>query len=76
MRPPSTFGDRAMQYLSSSAIHAVNYNPMSMVLTIWFTHGGHGYDYFGVPQSVFNGLLSAASAGEFFNLYIREQYAA
>lgn len=65
-----------MIYLNSSAIRAVNYNEATGTLTVWFTHGGQGYDYYGVPAPVFHGLITAASAGSYFNAYIRDQYAA
>lgn len=65
-----------MEYLRSSAIWAVNYNPTSRTLTIWFKDGGHSYDYYGVPASVYHGLLTASSVGSYFNTYIRDQYAA
>lgn len=65
-----------MQYLNSSAISAAQYNPGTKTLTIWFTSGGQGYDYYGVPERVYLGLLSAPSKGQYFNLYIRDQYAA
>lgn len=60
-------------YLSSSAITAVNYNENTKVLTITFT-SGKSYDYFGVPESVYRGLISAYSAGEYFNEHIKDQY--
>ena len=65
-----------MHYLNSSAISAVNYNATTRTLTIWFTHGGHSYDYFGVPNAVYQGLLNASSKGAYFNAFIRDQYAA
>ena len=65
-----------MIYLNSSAIHAVSYNSTTKTLTIWFTSSGRGYDYYGVPDYVYEGLLNAGSKGQFFNAYIRDQYAA
>lgn len=65
-----------MQYFSSTAIRAASYNVQSRTLTLWFTSGGQGYDYYNVPQYVYDGLLSAASKGQYFNAYIRDQYAA
>lgn len=65
-----------MQYLNSSAIHAVSYNAATGTLTIWFTSSGQGYDYFNVPEGVYQGLLVASSKGQYFNAYIRDQYAA
>ena len=65
-----------MQYLNSSAIWAVQYNPGTRTLTIWFTSGSRGYDYYGVPETVYLGLINASSKGRYFNDYIRDQYAA
>ena len=65
-----------MQYLNSSAIHAVSYNPAAGTLAIQFTSSGQWYDYFNVPDSVYQGLLAASSKGRYFNDYIRDQYAA
>jgi len=65
-----------MQYLNSSAIRAVHYDPKSKTLTIWFTSGDQGYDYYNVPEWIYSGLLAASSKGQYFNQYIRDQYAA
>lgn len=62
-----------MPYFSSSAIRAAEYNPASLTLAITFT-SGRTYDYYGVPQYVYNGLLAAGSKGEYFNDNIRDQY--
>ncbi|MBN9143152.1 MAG: hypothetical protein ABT10_00205 [Novosphingobium sp. SCN 63-17] len=63
-----------MLILGSSAIHAVKYDARSLVLTIWFQHGARGYDYFGVPQWVYDGLINAPSKGTYFNAFIKNQY--
>lgn len=65
-----------MHYFSSTAVSAASYNPATGTLTLWFTSGGQGYDYYNVPRSVFEGLLGAPSKGGYFNAYIRDQYAA
>lgn len=65
-----------MQYFNSTAIRAASYNNTTGTLTLWFTSGGQGYDYYGVPESVYRGLLNAPSKGTYFNMYIRDQYAA
>ena len=65
-----------MQYLNSSAIHAVSYNAATGTLTVQFTSSGQWYDYFNVPESVYQRLLAASSKGRYFNDYIRDQYAA
>lgn len=65
-----------MHYFDSSAIYAASYNAANGTLTIWFTSSDQPYDYYGVPVSVWNGLLNASSAGAYFNHFIRDQYAA
>ncbi len=62
--------------LSSRAIRGVFYNPNTRTLTIWFNSGSSGYDYYNVPEYVYDGLLNASSHGSYFNCHIREQYAA
>jgi hypothetical protein len=65
-----------MHYFNSTAVRAASYNASTGTLTLWFTSGGQGYDYYNVPRSVFEGLLIAGSKGSYFNAYIRDQYAA
>jgi hypothetical protein len=65
-----------MHYFNSTAVRAATYNPGTGTLTLWFTSSGRGYDYYGVPMHVFEGLLSASSKGTYFNAYIRDRYAA
>lgn len=63
-----------MPYFNSSAISRAEYNPATGTLTIWFVESGGPYDYYGVPTSVWEGLLSATSKGTYFNDYIRDRY--
>ena len=42
-------------------------------LVIDFDHGA-SYRYYGVPRSVYNGLLRAPSKGKYFNANIRNRY--
>jgi hypothetical protein len=65
-----------MVYFNSTAIHAADYNSATRTLTLWFTSGGSGYEYYGVPAYIFDGLVAASSKGSYFNAYIRDQYAA
>lgn len=58
----------------SSAIRRAEYDPSSKVLQIWFAESGGPYDYYGVPQHIFEGLCKAGSKGTYFNDYIRDQY--
>ncbi|WP_373694618.1 KTSC domain-containing protein [Rhizobium aouanii] len=43
-------------------------------MTIWFVESGGPYDFYGVPEAIYHGLLRASSAGTYYNTYIRDQY--
>jgi hypothetical protein len=59
--------------VSSSAISAVGYDSSAMRMKIRFIEG-HTYDFCRVPESVFKGLLYAASKGRYYNDQIRDRY--
>jgi hypothetical protein len=59
--------------VSSSNLFAVGYDAASQTLEIEF-HSGSIYQYFDVPQSVLDALLSAPSLGSFFSVQIRGIY--
>ena len=59
--------------VSSSNLSAVGYNSFQMILEIEFNDGAV-YRYFGVPQNVYSGLMSATSHGKYFHAYIRNNY--
>jgi lysyl-tRNA synthetase, class II len=58
---------------SSSVIRSFDYDPRRRELLIVF-QSGRRYVYQAVPPATFEGLKSAASHGDFFNTYIREQF--
>ena len=62
-----------MVYLNSSAIRAADYNQRSLDLNVTFT-SGDTYTYYGVPAWKYSGLITASSAGQYFNEYIRDQH--
>jgi lysyl-tRNA synthetase class 2 len=62
-----------LELLRSSVIRSADYDPEAQTLDIVFRAGRH-YAYFGVPEHVFDALIMAASAGEYFNTHIRDQY--
>jgi hypothetical protein len=72
----SSTGETVMVYFNSTAIHGAAYDTKSSVLYLQFTSGARVYDYPGVPQYIFDGLLAASSKGVYFNRYIRDQYSA
>lgn len=63
-----------MEFPESSAIQAADYDPEGRTLDVTFT-SGRRYTYFSVPDWEFDGLVTATSAGEYFNTRIRDQYA-
>ncbi|WP_429820070.1 KTSC domain-containing protein [Ensifer sp. B1-9] len=63
-----------MPILRSSAIHRVEYDSSSRTLRIWFVESGGPYDYYHVPQHIYDGLLRARSAGGYYNDHIRDRY--
>jgi hypothetical protein len=61
------------QPVQSSNLAAAGYDPESRTLEIEFVDGGV-YQYFDVPQSVYEGLMTAPSHGKFFRAHIRDKY--
>jgi len=59
--------------VSSSAIRAIGYDAVTRRMKIAFTEG-HIYDFCGVPESIFKGLLHAGSKGRYYHNYIRDRY--
>ncbi len=57
--------------VTSTDIRSVGYDSMSHVLEVEF-HSGGIYQYFGVPVSVYDGLMNAASHGTYFNQYVKK----
>ena len=61
------------QSVSSSNISSIGYDSESCTLEIEF-HSGGVYQYFDVPQSVYDALMSASSHGSFFHGNVRDKY--
>jgi hypothetical protein len=59
--------------LKSSNLSEAEYDPFMRVLTLRFRKGGV-YEYVDVDRSVFEGLRSAESPGQFFLTYVKNQY--
>lgn len=58
----------------SSSIAAAGWDPDTGVLEIQFT-SGKTYTYQDVPQEIYDGLMSADSAGQYFHSSIKGVYA-
>ena len=57
--------------VSSSNLRSVGYDASQYTLEIEF-HNGSIYQYFNVPQVVYQGLLAASSHGQYFDQHIRK----
>jgi KTSC domain-containing protein len=59
--------------IESTTLRSVGYDAKAGILELEFCSGAV-YQYLGVPTTVHQGLLSAASKGKYFHLHIRERY--
>jgi len=59
--------------VSSSNLRSVGYDPDSSTLEVEFNSGAV-YQYVNVPQSEYDGLMSAASHGSYFSANIKTRY--
>lgn len=62
-----------MPYVSSSAMRRIEYDAITGKLDIWFNDSGR-YSYYGVPASIYDGLMVSSSKGSYFNARIRDRY--
>lgn len=59
--------------VESTFVAHVGYVPEYKVLEIEF-QDGRSYQYFGVPERIYKGLMAAESRGRYFNERIRDAY--
>jgi len=59
--------------VSSSNLVSVGYDAGQRLLEIEFK-GGRVYQYTGVPERVYSGLMNASSHGSYFHKHIRDRY--
>jgi hypothetical protein len=57
--------------VTSSNLAAIGYDADTATLRIQFIRSG-SYDYQGVPQDVYDGLLMATSKGQYFDQFIKK----
>lgn len=60
--------------VSSSNLASVGYNPDSETLEVEFAKTGKVYEYYNVPQFMYDRLMAAPSVGIFFNAEIKSAY--
>ena len=59
--------------VASSNLKSVGYDEGSSILEVEF-HSGGIYEYFGVPEGVYLGLMSASSKGQYLHHYVKNSY--
>ena len=59
--------------VDSSSIAAIGFDEDSQTLQVEFKNGAT-YQYFDVPKAIFDGLVSAASVGQFLNQQVKGNY--
>ena len=59
------------QNVVSSNIKSIGYDPIRPTLEVEFKNGSI-YQYFGVPQHLYQGLMQASSHGEYLDAYIKK----
>lgn len=59
--------------VSSSNIRSIGYDVQDETLEVEFGNGGI-YQYFGVPQKIYERFMDALSKGRFFSTRIRDKF--
>ncbi|MBM3208711.1 KTSC domain-containing protein [Candidatus Shapirobacteria bacterium] len=59
--------------VTSSNIRSIGYDPESQILKVEF-NSGEVYQYFDVPEHLYQELMKASSPGRFLNDYIKYSY--
>lgn len=63
-----------MQFVDSSNIEAIGYDPDNQELHVRFLKSGETYVYYGVDEWVYQEFMQADSKGSYLNMNIREAY--
>lgn len=58
-------------YVSSSNIASIGYDPMQMILEVEFLNGSI-YQYYDVPEALYEGIMAAESHGKYLNEFIKK----
>ena len=59
------------QFVESSNIMSVGYDPVNMILEVEFKTGAV-YQYYEVPQRIYDGLMAADSHGTYLAAYVKK----
>lgn len=59
------------KYVTSSNIASIGYDSFSMILEVEFLNGTI-YQYFDIPETIYEDLMAADSHGKYLNEYIKK----
>lgn len=59
------------KHVASSNIDSIGYDSTNQILEVEFLNGSI-YQYYDVPESLYDGLMSADSHGKYLNEYIKK----
>ena len=59
------------RHVVSSNIASIGYDAEQMILEVEFNYGSI-YQYFDVPESVYEGLMAADSHGKYLDAYVKK----
>jgi hypothetical protein len=59
--------------VSSTNVASIGYDPVTLTLELEFTNGSI-YQYFDVPQSIHDEIMSSSSVGKVVNALIKQNY--
>lgn len=59
------------QQVESSNLASIGYDAENEILEVEFNHGGI-YQYFDVPENVYDALMNASSHGQYFDRNIKK----
>lgn len=62
-----------MIYVSSSNVESIGFDSSESILYVRFLDGSE-YAYYGVPQYIYEDLLSTNSIGSYLHVYVKNQY--
>lgn len=62
------------EYVGSSMISTIGYEPSSGTLEVEFRSSGQIWQYYDVPEATYNDLRAAGSLGKAFNSMIKGQF--
>lgn len=60
-------------FVQSTNVTAIGYDEQSQILEVEFNSGSI-YQYYNVPQHLFDALIQAPSKGQFINAYIKNAH--